>query len=93
LVDEFSDLTRNILLCDELENFSELILIHEQKISDFLEIPTVRAKFFEDCPVFVKSLGAWGGDFVMSSKFDGFEDYFWGKGFRTIFEWKALISL
>jgi mevalonate kinase len=93
LVDKFSNLTRNILVCNELENFSQLMLIHEQKISDFLEIPTVRAKFFADCPVFVKSLGAWGGDFVMSSKFDGFKDYFWGKDFNTIFEWSDLINL
>ncbi|WP_415325273.1 GYDIA family GHMP kinase [Chryseobacterium sp. MMS23-Vi53] len=92
LVDEFSNLTRNILVCNELENFSQLMLIHEQKISNFLEIPTVKAKFFADCPVFVKSLGAWGGDFVMSSKFDGFKDYFWGKGFRTIFEWPEIIA-
>jgi mevalonate kinase len=92
-VDEFSNLTRNILVCNELENFSQLMLIHEQKISDFLEIPTVRARFFADCPVFVKSLGAWGGDFVMSSKFDGFKDYFWGKDFNTIFEWSDLIGL
>ncbi len=91
LVDEFSDLTRNILLCNELENFSQLMLIHEQKISNFLEISTVKARFFADCPVFVKSLGAWGGDFVMSSKFDGFRDYFWGKGFTTIFEYSDLI--
>ncbi|MFC3160390.1 Mevalonate kinase [Chryseobacterium arachidis] len=93
LVDEFSNLTRNILVCNELENFSELMLIHEQKISNFLEIPAVKAKFFADCPVFVKSLGAWGGDFVMSSKFDGFKDYFWGKDFTTIFEWSDLINL
>ena len=90
-VDEFSDLTRNILLCNELENFSELLVIHEQKISDFLEIPTVRQQFFSDCPVFIKSLGAWGGDFVMSSKFEGYQDYFWGKGFNTIFDWNELI--
>ncbi len=93
LVYEFSNLTRNILVCNELGNFSELMLIHEQQISKFLEIPTVRERFFADIPVFVKSLGAWGGDFVMSSKFDGFEDYFWEKGFRTIFNWKDLISL
>lgn len=91
LVDEFSDLTRNILLCNELENFSDLMLLHEQKISDFIEIPTVRSKFFVDCPTFVKSLGAWGGDFVMSAKFEGFEDYFWGKGFSTVFDWSGLI--
>jgi len=92
LVNEFSDLTRNILLCNELENFSDLILLHEQKISDFIEIPTVKSKFFPDCPTFVKSLGAWGGDFVMSAKFEGFEDYFWGKGFSTVFDWCDLID-
>lgn len=90
-VDEFSDLTRKILLCNELESFSELMLIHEQKISDFLEIPTVKGLYFKDCPVFVKSLGAWGGDFVMSAKFDGFKDYFWGKGFNTIFDYCDLV--
>ncbi|WP_100076444.1 GYDIA family GHMP kinase [Chryseobacterium camelliae] len=92
LVNEFSDLTKKILLCRELENFSSLMLIHEQKISDFLEIPTVKERFFSDCPVFVKSLGAWGGDFVMSAKFDGFEDYFWGKGFTSVFNWSDLIG-
>lgn len=92
LVDEFSNLTRNILLCNELKNFSQLMLIHEQRISDFLEIPTVRERLFADCPIFIKSLGAWGGDFVMSSKFEGFKDYFWGKGFRTIFEYSDLID-
>lgn len=91
LVNEFSDLTRKILLCNELQKFSELMMIHEQKISDFIEITTVKSRFFADCPSFVKSLGAWGGDFVMSSKFDGFKDYFWGKGFTTIFEWDDII--
>ncbi|MBB4806571.1 mevalonate kinase [Chryseobacterium defluvii] len=93
LVSEFSNLTMKILFCNELEKFSELMMIHEQKISDFLEIPTVKSRFFEDCPSFVKSLGAWGGDFVMSAKFEGFRDYFWGKGFTTVFEWDDIISL
>ncbi|KFF22089.1 GYDIA family GHMP kinase [Chryseobacterium sp. JM1] len=93
LVDEFSDITKKVLLCNELESFSELMMIHEQKISKFLEIPTVKEKFFKDCPVFVKSLGAWGGDFVMSAKFDGYEDYFWGKGFNTVFQWSDIINL
>jgi mevalonate kinase len=92
LVNEFSDLTRNILLCDELDNFSDLMTIHEQRISDFVEIPTVKSIFFADCAKFVKSLGAWGGDFVMSAKFEGYEDYFWGKGFSTVFEWNDLID-
>lgn len=92
LVDEFSDLTRNILLCDELDKFSDLLTLHEQCISDFIELPTVKSVFFADCAKFVKSLGAWGGDFVMSAKFEGYEDYFWGKGFTTVFEWNDLID-
>lgn len=92
LVDGFSDLTTKILLCDELEKFSDLMLLHEQNISDFIEIPTVKSRIFADCPAFVKSLGAWGGDFVMSAKFEGFKDYFWGKGFSTVFTWDDLIN-
>lgn len=92
LIDEFSDLTRNILLCDELDNFSRLMTLHEQRISNFIERPTVKSIFFEDCAKFVKSLGAWGGDFVMSAKFEGYQDYFWGKGFTTVFEWNDLID-
>lgn len=92
LVDEFSDLTKEILLCNELENFSKLMVIHEQKISNFLEISTVKEKFFSDSPVFIKSLGAWGGDFAMSTKFEGFKDYFSGKGFSTIFGWPDIID-
>lgn len=93
LISEFSDLTKKVLLCNELEKFSELMLIHEQKISDFIKIPTVKEKFFKDSPVFIKSLGAWGGDFVMSARFEGFKDYFWGKGFTTVLDWSEIINL
>lgn len=93
LVNEFSDLTKKILLCNELESFSELMMIHEHKIADFLKISTVREKFFSDCPSFVKSLGAWGGDFVMSAKFGDYKNYFWEKGFPTVLEWENIINL
>lgn len=93
LINEFSDITKKILLCNELESFSELMMIHERKISDFIEIPTVKEKLFSDCPSFVKSLGAWGGDFVMSAKFGDYKDYFWEKGFTTVFEWSNIIDL
>lgn len=91
-IDEFSNLTRNVLNCEDLEIFSQLMTIHEQKIADFIEISTVKSIYFSDCPVFVKSLGAWGGDFVMSCKFEGYKDYFWGKGFTTVFDWSEIIN-
>lgn len=92
LISDFSELTKEVIQCNELEKFSELMQIHEQKLSHFLGIHTSKEKYFEECPVFIKSLGAWGGDFVMSRKFAGFQEYFLGKGFSTVFEWSDLID-
>lgn len=92
LVQEFSELTKAIASTENMENFSQLMTIHEQKLSDFLGISTVKEKYFADCPVFVKSLGAWGGDFVLSCKFGDYETYFSDKGFPKFFDYKDLIS-
>lgn len=92
LINDYSVLTKKILNSQNLEEFSELMTIHEQKLSDFLETPTVKKKYFQDCPSFVKSLGAWGGDFVLTSKFGDYIKYFEGLGFTKIFSWKDLIS-
>ena len=92
LINDYSKLTKKIVNSQNLEEFSELMTIHEQKLSDFLETPTVKEKYFQDCPSFVKSLGAWGGDFVLASKFGDYQDYFKKQGFSKIFSWKDLIS-
>ncbi len=92
LINDYSALTKKIVNSQNLEEFSELMTIHEQKLSDFLETPTVKEKYFQDCPSFVKSLGAWGGDFVLASKFGDYIKYFEGLGFTKIFSWKDLIN-
>ena len=92
LIEEFSQLTRDVLQTQNLEDFSQLMNLHEKKLSIFLGIETVSEKYFENCPSFIKSLGAWGGDFVMSSKFSGFEEYFQGKGFASVFSYRDLIA-
>ena len=92
LIEAFSWLTREVLKCEDVEYFSQLMEVHERKLSNFLGTKTAKEHYFADCPVFVKSLGAWGGDFVMSRKFPGFEAYFSGKGFECIFPWKDLIK-
>ena len=91
LIDAFSEITRRVLEVETLEKFSELMTVHEKKLSSFLGIETAKEKYFENCPSFVKSLGAWGGDFVMSSKFSDYEGYFKAKGFSTIFSYEDLI--
>lgn len=92
LIQEFTDLTNEVIKCDHLEEFSKIMESHEEKLSNLLLIKTVKEKYFSGCPVFVKSLGAWGGDFIMSRKFSGFEDYFSERGFTSVFEWNELIG-
>lgn len=92
LISDFSDITKAVLSCDNLEDFSQLMSIHEKKLSDFLETLTVKEKYFQNCPSFVKSLGAWGGDFVLASKFGDYEAYFKKLGYNHVFSWSDIIG-
>lgn len=91
LIDEFSAITSQVLKTESLDEFSFLMNEHETKLSEFLGLQTAKSHYFSDCPSFVKSLGAWGGDFVMASNFDGYKDYFSAKGFRTVIPYSELI--
>ena len=91
LIQEFSEITKSIVQCNDINSFSELINLHEKKLSQFLGLKTAKEIYFPDCPVFIKSLGAWGGDFIMSRKFNGYQKYFKEKGFESIFTWQDLI--
>jgi len=92
IIGEFSDLTEKVLSCKNIDEFSDLMEIHEKKVSAFLGLETVKETCFPDCPVFLKSLGAWGGDFVMTRKFQGYEEFFQGHGFHTFFGWNEIIK-
>ena len=92
LIEYFSDLTEKVLLCQDLEGFSGLMEMHEDKVSSFLGLSKVKQECFPDCPVFVKSLGAWGGDFVMTRKFIDYQGYFQGRGFHSFFDWEEIIK-
>lgn len=92
LISTLSAITREVATSDDIERFSELMEIHERKLSKFLTLKRAKEIYFTDCPVFVKSLGAWGGDFVMSRKFEGFETYFSELGFHDVFEWDEIID-
>ncbi|MDO5614754.1 MAG: GYDIA family GHMP kinase [Cruoricaptor ignavus] len=91
IIQQFTDFTKEIIQTKTIEKFSEIMALHEKTLSRIIKMETVKDQIFPDCPTFVKSLGAWGGDFVMSSKFENHVEYFTAKGFPTIFEWKEMI--
>ena len=91
MLSEFSEITKKVVACHQIWEFSELMILHENILSKFLGLTTAKQLYFGDSEVFVKSLGAWGGDFVLSQKFDGFKNYFFDKGFNKIFNWNEII--
>jgi hypothetical protein len=60
-------------------------------MSDVLEIPTVKNSLFSDFNGTVKSLGAWGGDFVLVVSNENPTAYFKSKGFETVLPYKDMI--
>lgn len=87
----FTKLTLDIYAAKSLTDFSALMVLHEEKLSELLGLKTAKSKWFSDCPVFIKSLGAWGGDFILTQKFSGYESYFRAKGFEQFFSWEEII--
>ncbi len=45
--------------------FCENIVNHEELISSYLNQKTIKETHFKDIAVYAKSMGAWGGDFIM----------------------------
>jgi len=64
-IDFFSGLTCEFLKAGEADEFGHLITRHENKLAGILNRPPVKDQFFADFRGYVKSLGAWGGDFVL----------------------------
>lgn len=90
LVAEISALTGKIIKADSLQEFENLIDLHENLLSEHLEIPKVKDLYFSDYGGSVKSLGAWGGDFVLVTAREGILNYFASKGYSSIFRFKDL---
>lgn len=64
---------------------------HEIEMSNILELTTVKEALFPDFTGVIKSLGAWGGDFVLTISKQNPTDYFKSKGFDTVIPYKEMI--
>ena len=91
LISEISEITKNILNCNEYKIFNELIRSHEQVISKLISKQTIKKELFNDFHGEIKSLGAWGGDFIMVSSENNPLDYFKNKGYNTLFKFSDLL--
>ena len=89
---DISDISNKLLTCSALSVFEKLMNIHEQIISNIINLPTIKSQLFSDYPNTIKSLGAWGGDFVLATGDEKDMDYFRKKGFETIVPFGEMIK-
>lgn len=92
IIQRISDISNKILMCYSLSDFEKLMNAHEEIISEIIKIPTIKEQFFSDYSGTIKSLGAWGGDFVLATGNSSDMDYFRKKGFETIIPFGEMIK-
>ncbi len=93
-IQEVTEITNKISEVKEIATFASLIERHEQILSAVLQTKTIKEKLFNDFKGFIKSLGAWGGDFVLAGTTSNkayVKDYFEGKGIRVIYPYDDLV--
>lgn len=89
---EVSKMTEQLLQIDDLNEFVNFFKTYEVNLSKVLEVPTIQEQLFSDFDGLVKSLGGWGGDFVMVASFENPITYFKQKGFETIISYQEMIK-
>ena len=91
IVNEISNITSEILVCNSIDGFNKLIDAHELIISKLISKQTIKDVLFKDFDGSIKSLGAWGGDMIMVTSKTDPSKYFIEKGYSTIFKFKELL--
>jgi len=84
-------ITEAILKAQTLKEFALNVEKHEIHLSNILEIQTIKEIAFPDFNGTIKSLGAWGGDFVMVISKEDPTQYFASKGYETILPYSQMI--
>jgi hypothetical protein len=80
----------------DLIGFDYLIREHEALIARILKMDRAKDLYFSDFWGEIKSLGAWGGDFVLATSNRSLEEtklYFRERGFNICLKYDDLISM
>ncbi|MEZ4953873.1 MAG: GYDIA family GHMP kinase [Saprospiraceae bacterium] len=94
LITEISALTHLFTKENNLNNFEKLIGEHENIISNYIGLEKAKDIYFKDYWGEIKSLGAWGGDFIMATSNRSEKEtqaYFNEKGFDVFLPYKDMV--
>lgn len=93
-VKSLTDCTESLIDSKSLTAFEEVVNEHEVIVSKALDLTCVKEQYFADYWGSIKSLGAWGGDFIMVTSSKSKKEtqaYFADKGFSTFLTHSELL--
>ena len=91
-INKINSVCLSILKSNSLIEFEKLIIKHEEIISNAIKIEPIQKRLFKDYKYgVVKSLGAWGGDFILVTGNKQNMKYFAEKGYNEIIPYKDLV--
>ena len=91
LIPYFDSITDDIIQKTDFINLCLLLKKHEAKMSEVLSLTTIQDRLFSDFKGTIKSLGAWGGDYVLVISEENPTTYFREKGYETILPYSEMI--
>ena len=92
-IESVSEISRAAPKCETLDEFAMLMQCHERIIARCIGQEPVQ-KRFPDFEGVLKSLGAWGGDFILAAtNWDSIQvkAYFKEKGLNVVFDYKEMV--
>ena len=91
-IQAISAISKELVQVSHIDDFCRLLNAHDRILTRVLHRKTVQQTLFPDYKGCVKSLGAWGGDFVLAVG-DNAPEYFASKGYKTIVAYKQFIKI
>lgn len=91
-IKQLKNINRQLLCANRFEDARKCMTEHEKMIGNLLRQETVKERLFPELNAAVKSLGAWGGDFVAVLADHDIRNYFMSKGYSTVFTYEELIK-
>ena len=90
-LNQINDLTQEFIQARDAQDFGQLIRAHESAIAGALNLIPVKQELFPDFKGEIKSLGGWGGDFMLALGPKSSPDYFKAKGFPTVISFADMV--
>lgn len=92
-IQRVTEISRALATATRLDEFQALVQEHETILGRILETQPVQERLFPDFKGTIKSLGAWGGDFVLVATEEDPTAYFYQKGYHTVMAYEKMIAI